>query len=463
MEFTGIQIAISVVVIVGAAGVALLCDFLKAKNEQLREAMVELRVRREQEAMRVAPASPRMDATAARQNPRFARQQEVPVTAAVERVSVRQPVVGRSGAPSAELAAATVVAKVAASQTRREIRFNVRANGHQDDTAASLVRKPAARAQKPAVSNGIVRGEDRAPEITSLSGRRQTTPPPAVESVPKKHEMGSNEALADWLRRRAASRATQPKQPIPTPEPNVAVAEPVAEPTAVAPAAIIEEPAQVNALPEVQIDAFLWQSLVSAKAVPATPVAAAVWQTETATHSTPEQPAAREVQFQLIRGSSSDSDVLLVPAGMHDESDLARLLGINKPFTGLVVSIGISEDDGRVPSNQDLVRSAEIYVGSILGESDFGCRTANDQFLMICAGQQGADAQRRLSNIAERLWDYQLRGMGAFPTLFSWGGVDVVNEPLSEAVASATERMFQTKRSRKTVSMDAVTQHRKAI
>ena len=47
MEFTGIQIAVSIIVIFGAAAVALLCDFLKRKNELLHEAMVELQMRRD--------------------------------------------------------------------------------------------------------------------------------------------------------------------------------------------------------------------------------------------------------------------------------------------------------------------------------------------------------------------------------------------------------------------------------
>lgn len=445
MEFTGIQIAVSVIVILGAAGVALLCDFLKAKNEQLREAMVELQVRREEEAMRMA--------TAPRRTNNVTRKPDVPVT-----TPVVEPVMEHTVAPVIERAAATVAAKVAANHSRREIR----SNGHRDTTVESLVRKPAARAPKPPVNTAIIRSEDVTAEIASRTGRRQTPPPPTVESVPKKDEIGSNEALADWLRRRAAARSAQTKvSATPAQQPMVApvlvapalsgdLAPIVTELVMAAPAAVVEEPAQAAALPEVHIDAFLWESLISGKPVVAAP-------------AVPEKPAAAEIQFQLIRGSSSTSDELLVPAGMHDESTLSRLLSINKPFTGLVVSIAISENDGRAPSNEDVVRAAELHIGSILGDSEFACRTAADEFIMICVGKQGADAQRRLSAIAERLWDYQLRGIGAFSSMMSWGGVDVVNEPLSEAVASATERMSQTKRSRKTVSMDAVNNRRKAV
>lgn len=47
-----LQIFVSLFVILGAACVALICDFLKGNNEQLRELTIELRVRREEEQKR---------------------------------------------------------------------------------------------------------------------------------------------------------------------------------------------------------------------------------------------------------------------------------------------------------------------------------------------------------------------------------------------------------------------------
>jgi hypothetical protein len=66
----------------------------------------------------------------------------------------------------------------------------------------------------------------------------------------------------------------------------------------------------------------------------------------------------------------------------------------------------------------------------------------------VCPGLRGSDAQRRLNEISERLWNFQLRGQGSLSVLFSWGGIGGENEPLSHAISSATERMRQTKRSR---------------
>ena len=39
--------------------------------------------------------------------------------------------------------------------------------------------------------------------------------------------------------------------------------------------------------------------------------------------------------------------------------------------------------------------------------------------------------------------------MGSLSILFSWGGVEVRSESIDEAIASATERMQETRRGRK--------------
>lgn len=54
-----LQVFVSLVVILGAAFVALICDFLKGNNEQLRELTIELRVRREEEQKRSHLLTPR--------------------------------------------------------------------------------------------------------------------------------------------------------------------------------------------------------------------------------------------------------------------------------------------------------------------------------------------------------------------------------------------------------------------
>src|SRR5579862_2545638 len=80
-----LQVFVSLVVILGAAFVALICDFLQGNNEQLRELTIELKLRRqeEQRRSRTMMAEPSKAGKAS------------PVTAASEPVPAAQPL----GAP----------------------------------------------------------------------------------------------------------------------------------------------------------------------------------------------------------------------------------------------------------------------------------------------------------------------------------------------------------------------------
>jgi hypothetical protein len=171
--------------------------------------------------------------------------------------------------------------------------------------------------------------------------------------------------------------------------------------------------------PAPTIDAFLWQHLGDAF----------LWK-----HLSKDE--RRPVEFTPPNPAS-------IPTGMCDQAALQPFLGPDFPFTGLAVLVGIAHS--RTPSREHL---AQPFIEGLLGPADFACRYGKEEFLVICPGLRGAEAQRRLNEISERLWNFQLRGQGSFSVLFSWGGIGVENEPLSEAIASATERMQQTKRSR---------------
>lgn len=453
MEFGSIQIIVSVVLILGAAGVALLCDLMMRKNDQLREAMVELRVRRaEDHTVAVSPTRTvsRPEASSAPVAEKTAVEDTAPVAVAVEH-------------------------PVAAVNDRAPGKMNGRSNGRDRDTAGNLVRKTNSAAKV---------AQDRTAELTSVSGRRTSPPAPAAEVLPRMDDMNSQEALSDWLnRRRAAARiaetsaskpetqVTAPPAPTSIPTETAMDIEQKPEPDlpqeALPQAASFETPATLEPVAAeqplvsrdslsqhpVEIDAALWESLISGTPLAPAPVAAEMIPTST----------VHETQFELIQGAASVSNQLVIPAGMHDQSFLARLLEIKKPFTGLAVCIGINENDGSAPRSEDLMRSTCLFISGLLQDADFACQSGDDEFLMLCPGPQGAEAQHRLSQISERLWDFQLRGIGTFSILFSWGGVEANNEMLSDAIMSAADRMYQTKRSRKTVSMESANQRRKVV
>lgn len=178
-----------------------------------------------------------------------------------------------------------------------------------------------------------------------------------------------------------------------------------------------------------------------------------------------------EPTFELIHGSGPisftpasplnpiglDSRIdMQVPAGMQSPAVLSQILESRQLFTGLVISIGVSAKDPRQTRTEDLAFSIEQFIAGLLRNADFGCRVDNQEFLLLCPGPRGAEAQRHLSHVAERLWDYQLRALGKLPLEFSVGGTDVQGESLSDAIASAKQRMNQSRRSAKSNSMSLV-------
>jgi hypothetical protein len=200
-------------------------------------------------------------------------------------------------------------------------------------------------------------------------------------------------------------------------------------------------------LPAFTIDAALWERLISS--LPQQNLISSVDSDPTPFNRTRILGAAKTVEasYYMIREVIPVSAGGKLPCGMIQQPVLEELLEREDPFTGLVVSIGINDSDSSMWHSQGLMQSVGNYITGLLKDHDFCCRTAYDEFVMVCSGEQGAHAQRRLNHISERLWDYQLRGIGACSILFSWGGVQVQDQPLADAVASATERMRETKRS----------------
>ena len=92
-------------------------------------------------------------------------------------------------------------------------------------------------------------------------------------------------------------------------------------------------------------------------------------------------------------------------------------------------------------------------IQSLIGPDDFACQSSPEEFLLIYPGHRGASAQRKLSQIAQQLWDFQLRSLGTFSILFSWGGVEVRSESIEEAISAANERMQETRRGRKLITI----------
>jgi hypothetical protein len=138
------------------------------------------------------------------------------------------------------------------------------------------------------------------------------------------------------------------------------------------------------------------------------------------------------------------------PVGFHEGGAIQHLAERGERVNGLVVSIGLNMSRAAGGPFSGTIRS---LIQSLIGPQDFACQSGEDEFLLICPQDHGAAAQRRLSGIAEQLWSFQLASMATSSVVFSWGGVEVHNEPIEEAMASASERMQETRRGRKLLLM----------
>jgi hypothetical protein len=272
--------------------------------------------------------------------------------------------------------------------------------------------------------------------VVFLEQRRKQCPRPEPQRIKTRIHSVAHPPRPVWInpaplefapaRKLAAERPLEPRVGIATPSrPPVQLRERESVTVQMA------SPSTESHLPAFTIDTALWERLVS---------------------SQPKQ--------NLISSADSDpepTDNTQHPRGMIQQPVLDKLLEGQEPFTGLVVSIGINDSDSSMWHSQGLMQSVGSHIAGLLKEQDFSCRTAYDEFVMVCQGEQGAQSQRRLNHISERLWDYQLRGIGSCSILFSWGGVQVQNQPLAEAIASATERMRETKRTGNSLA------HRQAV
>jgi len=166
----------------------------------------------------------------------------------------------------------------------------------------------------------------------------------------------------------------------------------------------------------------------------------------------------REEDAPIAEPEPVQSADALLPSGFQQASVLTRAMESDRTFDGVVVAIGINDyalvKDRVAPGAGTLDASIRAMIQSMLRSQDFACRFTDEEFILVFASESGIAAQRRLYHISERLWDYQLRSLGPATVMFSWGGLEVQNETLGSAVAAARDRMYQSRRSRRTAPVD---------
>lgn len=405
-----LQIFVGLAVILCAAFVALICDFLKRNNEQLRELTIELKVRREEEQRR-------------------------------SQMMIAQPV----SAPVPALSERTVTERVANARlenARIEERMNV-------PVARALATQPPAGKASPLESSRFSEKEKIGKEKIGVDKKRAP----------------SAEALAA-MERGAQLAASPRRRPMPPRcEPEIATPSATAQHAAPQSARVITPRVEVIDHAVARLEGKPSGVAAPAKATSVTTTAGKLdWGSLLARkptmpgHMEQHQPPRVEVREDLldavfaVSNSAQPAASAVVPAGFHEGYILSRLVQSRQPVSGLVVSIGVN-----TPRNQDgsMPQSIRQLMQSLIGPGDFACQSSGEEFLLIYPNEHGASAQRRLSEIAEQLWDFQLRSLGSFSILFSWGGIEVRSESIDEAIASANERMHETRRGRKLLTMEA--------
>ncbi len=455
MEILGghqFQLIVSLVVVAGVACVALLCDFLKGNNEQLRELAVELKVRQEQ----MAPAAAmRAEVASSSRQAAFAEKQAAENAAAAE---------------SLERAVERVAERVEAAESETPVhaRRNSRVAREADEAMKRGSELVAVRPRKNRVEATPAAAEAAMAEL-DIRVQRKAALKARLERPSELVEVAAATVVAEQV----AVPERQEGAVVVMPEPKLSVdqknlldeilAATVANTTA--PALHREQGRSRTAIRDDLFSSIgsRVNRLENTLGPTGSLSGVAFSEAEFVIDPSPSERLQRAIEatqnqaagFQMERKPMPQE----IPAGMQDGFVLSQLVQSRKPVSGLVVSIGVRGSDrkgGRMPEPvNDLMRS-------LLGSEDFGCQSASDEFLLIFPNDHGAASQRKLSAIAERLWDFQLRSMGSFSILFSWGGVEVNGESITEAISSASERMHQTQRNRKVATL-GVPQHEMVV
>ena len=485
--------------IVAAGTVALVCDYLRNRSQRLQELGVEPAVRPEVSVAVPTPALPAIDAAGRNARIRAAREEKLKKEATAE-VSAPAPETETSQTqrhstemvkPALANAAEITSMRGTARPRRRPVPppdgvlprledmnprqalaewLDQRAGKTLPKSAEPKLEEIVVQAETPAVNSVAI------PEVEAAS----STEAPAVEAPVAAADI--REVLRSVLSKRTATLKAAEPAPIVTPAPVEVFAEAKsavevefaveaesavevesAGETEPAPVALVEEAPAITdvAAPVVEPEPV-------AVTFPAPKKAVSVFLSTRRIDSLRREASGEPVsensdqaapRFELIDGAGADSNYL--PSGMHDYALVERAITNGRKFRGLVIAIGVNDIDGRPANNNDVMQAIGFYIRGLLGENEFACRAGEAEFLIVCSGIEGAEAQRRVTKVSEQLWDYQLRGARTSSILFCSGASDVHHQPLQEAIAMANEQMYQTRRNRKTVSVESFRPWRK--
>ena len=408
-----VQIFVSLALVLGAVFVALVCDFLKGNNEILRERNIELTVRQEERERRQNAGGP------------------VTAKAGLRPASRPQPAPARRKAPNREHQEGEPPAQSPAWASREELDHVGRL---ADRIRGQVVRKPEEKDRGPTDDSGpapLARHEpskqhEGPPPPTPVGALALAVPAPEVEHCYPSLSAKVTPIDTIALERSAASEALQ----------------------------LAEELARIANMssPEIPEDAQAISDEETGNRDSQPETQKQEWDKEPALAFSVTGPAANAENDEESPQLEPNSKLSL-PTGMQNSAAFSSLLGSTEPFRGIVVAIGVGGLAGtletmRTETAAETLRSLTRLIESLLTPRDLACRSNEEEFILVFPDEHGAAGQRRLQYVSQQLWDYQIRSVGTSSIMFCWGAVEAESEPLADAVASAKERMYQTKRNR---------------
>lgn len=490
-------IFLGVVVALGCTLIAFLVDYLKGKNERLREQVLEMTVRQEERARH---PQAQLDSTAVLTAiAQVGKNLELVVRAAVNQGSPvsqeaaeapvhSEPVFQKRPAAKVQPEAKPVMPESKVETVTKETLVATEETttmAHPAAVAAALSAEPdwhkATWHEAPAVE--VAEPTETTKPIGESLRSLFDAPSSAAEAARLELERRLDETIPEELLSSPAPTAEEPAALAETPEEpvvrirvlNNGVASPLSEP-APAPA-----PEVLQVAPEVEEPVVAEETLVEAvqetvyEELPVTAPVDFLTAADLGDSVVSEPIESFDSLMAAVNAEPSVAPetelvlepevpgILALPAGMNDRATLDFLKRDKALFTGLIVSIGINdyarlqETSGR-PAAEELAKSVSQLVKSLIAAPDgseaFGCRSSDDEFVLVFTNENGSVAQRRLNGLSERLWDFQLRSLGNFSVMFSWGATEANGETFADAVEAASERMRETRHNRRTISME---------
>ena len=147
-----------------------------------------------------------------------------------------------------------------------------------------------------------------------------------------------------------------------------------------------------------------------------------------------------------------------LPTGIQSAAAFSDLLTRTKSFRGTVFAIGVGAPAGSTGakdrrSGAETMDAATLsavtgLIETLLTPRDLASRASHGEFILVCPNESGSSGQKRIQQVSQQLWDFQIRSLGASSVTFSWGAVEARGDTIANAVGSARERMRQTMRNR---------------